>query len=419
MLLSATAPSRAAPIGLPELHPAERLLTAIAALPAATTPWAVASSAPLLSPQRFLSLASSILRWALVFTVLQMGRKLQKQCGRLVSEREAAVDASRFTEVAPGIELHHILSTPAVPSGGSGEPLLMHFAHGFGANSLTWEPLFGSLRRTLSQRSSGTALTLCAHDRLGFGLSPRPRDVRQYSQAAGAAFALKLVESLLGGPPPAGAAAQDAPGKSAVRPADRTASPQSVIPKSDWASDAARNTESEGSDSDTSSEATRSPRPSSEGASEDKVLLVGHSLGGALSARMLTQALAGKSEVRPRGLVLIAPALIAPPAAQTTAPTASATSTAAPTSPSRARRLLRPLTRAAGALAAAVDAAASVLVVWALRVSVLSIIFSEAFWRRGVGAAYHEPARLTADMLLAYRWPSQVRTCAPVCERVA
>ena len=38
---------------------------------------------------------------------------------------------------------------------------------------------------------------LVASDRLGFGLSPRPRDIRLYGQEAGATFALRLIESLV------------------------------------------------------------------------------------------------------------------------------------------------------------------------------------------------------------------------------
>lgn len=439
---SRAAPTSDPPIGLPKLHPAEHLISALVALPAATVSWAAASTAPTISPQRFFSLAASIIRWALVLMVLQMGRKLQKQGVRLVSERDAAVDASRFTEVAPGVVLHHIFSPPKSVAADS-EPLLVHFAHGFGANSLTWEPFFGSLRRAFGQRSPRTALTLSAHDRLGFGLSPRPQEMRLYGQAIGATFALRLVEKLLGvrsppiRTPDAVRVSKWRPerGVPAARPGleedvNRTPLQSDAFSSAD---DDGRATESEGSDSDISSDAPRSPPPQSprgsreeyttaraspvtvptvEGEGASSVVLVGHSLGGALTARMLTQALESRSGVRPRALVLIAPALIAPAAAAS--PTDAPPPAPPPPSPAAADtpRLWRALTRAVGSIPSALETLTSALTFTVMRLAVMGIIFSGDFWRKGVGAAYCDPRQLTDSMLLAYRWPAQVRGAA-------
>ena len=166
-----------AAISLPALGRAERV--AIAALPAAAIVQtmhraALATSVPPM--QRVFALAGGIFRWLIVFAVLQLGRRLHKQSSRLVSEREAAIEGSAFANVAPGVVLHHILSPPSTTSAAGGEArgaLLVHFAHGFGANALTWSPLFASLRGSLERAAPRTALTLAAHDRLGFGLSPR------------------------------------------------------------------------------------------------------------------------------------------------------------------------------------------------------------------------------------------------------
>ena len=37
------------------------------------------------------------------------------------------------------------------------------------------------------------------------------------------------------------------------------------------------------------------------------------------------------------------------------------------------------------------------------------MIYSQAFWRNGLGGAYYDPRKLTDEMIRCYRWPAQVR----------
>jgi pimeloyl-ACP methyl ester carboxylesterase len=195
-----------------------------------------------------------------------------------------------------------------------------------------------------------------------------------------------------------------------------------------------------------------SPPPSPVPSSRPRTLLIGHSLGGALTARMAVRHAvrgAGRSGSGLRtspgsgsgsvsgsvsgsssgwsigGLVLVAPALIAP--ARASAATLAESETTAARSLSPARRGVRNLTIALrtaavtavkplqlllGALVGAVGAlcAAVALVVLPLCISLL--VHSPTFWRNGVGAAYGDAAKLSESMINRYRWPSQVRGSA-------
>ena len=354
-------PPEAATLGL-----TERALVAIAALPAACASF----SSGHLSMTKFgiRSVSVALLRYMLVLSVLQVARRLQKQGARSISERDAAVEGSRFSEVAPGVVLHHTLCPP--PSGvarsrGGSRPLLVHCAHGFGANALTWDPLFERLGAAFSDAAPNAPTWLVASDRLGFGLSPRPRDVRLYGQEEGATFALRLVESLVplcAGQPSSPRSVFDAPqppGRLAISPqAARRPSADGTVASADAGTGAGGVGDCD-SDETTSDEDVaetpaqrevlgappllRPPPPSSSSpalpaapSAAPHTLLIGHSLGGAMTARMAVQAVRGRAAAVSAssssaatsastaaelpgtrgvgGIVLIAPALIAPPA---------------------------------------------------------------------------------------------------------
>lgn len=433
-------PSPRGPLSLPALGAAEHVVTAIAALPAAaivrTTPSLAAPVTPL---HRMLVIAAAVARWAVVVLLLQLCRRFHKQSARLVSEQDAAVEGSAFTEVAPGVVLHHIISKPKLPLASSSagrKPLLIHFAHGFGANALTWAPLFDSMRGHLERRSPRTALTLSAHDRLGFGLSPRPHRLALYGQSAGASFAMGLVESILAAPSPpplpatlAAKSRAEADTRGSADGVPAASSPKTVLAEpralrdataaSGDTTDASSDTDSSNDDSSLSPLPAPNRRPPSAARAAD-VLLVGHSLGGALAARMLTQALgAGASgaprAAAPRGLVLIAPAILAPSAdavaraADPRAPTSSVAATPAPADVPSSSSAMQRVARLVAPCAVAVRAAAVALLTIGLQAAVRSLIFSRRFWRYGVGGAYFDGRKLSADMLQRYRWPAQVR----------
>ena len=424
-------------LGLPRLPLTEQLLTAAIAVPAAgvhtALPRVIASSSvtiPMLPPwpQRLLGLAFALLRWCVVFAVLRFGRQLQKQSLRLVTERDAAVEGSRFAEVAPGVTLHYVMEPPSNQEEDSSmrdgrRPLLLHFAHGFGANALTWDPFFAELRTTMARVAPTRAAWLAAHDRLGFGLTPRPRQVELYSQDAGASFALRLLEALAAvirdsaqaaeaatplSPLAESSDATDAteawsPSSSddddPLQPLPPSSSPKSVVPRRPAPEPAAKGFE------DLSSRIGGAPNAppasaTSPAASHDTVF-VGHSLGGALSARMLT-----KSPTPPKAVVLIAPALIAPSAM-------SAAATTAASSPSATASKVARLAKGALALPSRfVSRVVAAITLAYLRVVVSCLIFSATFWRNGLAAAYYDATKLTDAMVVRYRWPAQVRGAA-------
>ena len=123
-------------------------------------------------------------------------------------------------------------------------------------------------------------------------------------------------------------------------------------------------------------------------------VLVGHSIGSILSATMAVQQ-AGSGRVR--GLVLIAPAILARARPRPPAP-ASALPAAAMVAASLAARLARAAVR--GVL---------LLLTPLLRVLLQLLIAQPRFWQRGVASAYGDPQKLEPSMLLRYRWPVQVR----------
>ena len=329
---------------------------------------------------------------------------------------EDCVDG-RLTEVAPGVVLHHVLSPPSDGSSSgrqSGRPLLVHCAHGFGANALTWAPLFGSLRSALASQAPSTPVTLSAHDTLGFGLSPRPKQIEQYGQTAGAAFALRLLAAVLDATtssppplrPPAISALKDGGGVGVG--VDRRNSPKSIMNRPGDSS-----TET-GSDSETGSDDGQpqqniSPLPPSiaSTAAESDIVLMGHSLGGALTARMLCQAFSGAGPVSmPRGLVLIAPALIAPSTASSSSSSSSSTDVdgTAAAKPS-GMWMPMPVLAAIGATYGLITLCTQLF----LRLVISCMIYSQAFWRNGLSGAYYDPRKLTDEMIRCYRWPAQVR----------
>ena len=144
-----------------------------------------------------------------------------------------------------------------------------------------------------------------------------------------------------------------------------------------------------------------------------------------MSARMLARSLPAtttdESPARggrtvPRGLVLIAPAILA-----TDAATADADDVGRATSgtdervmelsgfPKLATAPLRVGMRAVTAVAAALAFVSARAAILCLRLAITCLIFSGAFWRNGVGAAYHDASKLTESMLMAYRWPAQIK----------
>ena len=192
---------------LAPLTVADRAVAVLAAVPLAlgARPWLhlCGAAGPGRLPRMLADGCVCLLRWLLVVALLQLCRRVQKQGTQLVSSEQAArVDGSRFTQVAPGVVLHHVLSppparaNPAALASAPSRPLLVHCSHGFGANALTWDPLFASLGSALARQAPRMPVWLSAHDRVGFGLTSRPRAIAQYRAEPGARFALALLDAL-------------------------------------------------------------------------------------------------------------------------------------------------------------------------------------------------------------------------------
>ena len=289
--------------------------------------------------------------WILVLWAIRLGRRVQKQSRSLCTAAEAAVEGSRFSEIE-GVDVHYVECSCAAPVAPAAAPLLLHLNHGFGANALTWDTLMEPLAAALSARGDGEVpIRLVAHDRLGFGLSGRPTQLYKYREAFQAAVALQL----LGAAPSGVATATAAAAASAA--ASPASSPSALTP----------------------------------------TILVGHSIGSILSSTMAVQQGGGGLV---RGLVLIAPAILASPAR-----------------PARSRPVppvgIAAAARAAAALSARLTRASVrgllLLLTPLLRVLLQLLIAQPRFWSRGIGSAYGDPKKLAPSMVLRYRWPVQVK----------
>lgn len=486
MVQAALTPCVSAP--LPAVRPAwplaapaslqERVLTACAVvLPAAAAAAMRAGRAPRTLRGQGALVAAWLLRAMVAFCVLRAARRMQGHERSLVNETAAAVQGSRFLSIglpthagsgAPGVSLHFLSEAIAgVPSAEAPvrPPVLLHLNHGFGANCFTWAPLLRSLAESHPRRSRpapAPPLLAIAHDRVGFGLSSRPRQVWSYGSAVAARHAAALIASQA-----AQAAAAAAPTATASGGTADAATPGAAAGASEASTPSIRAQASSGALAASSCTAG-DPVPD--------VVLLGHSVGAILAARL---ALLGDQVLgaRVKGLVLIAPAAFLPRlktgrkgqggdggasregaggeggggageegtegisrrtegGAENVHESASAAdalpatppgrglrtvgpadgvysgtgttngvySGTAPTTP-RARAPALPAPAPRRSLTRLVPAAASVilrlLLFLPLRLFVRAIIGSEAFWRRGLSNAYRDGTRLTDDMVCA------------------
>ena len=362
----------AAPLAVPPLSLTELALLTAASLPAVALP-AAASPLPSFSSLRSVTaLLLCAVRGVVCFCVLRLARRLQKHRSQLVaSEEQVAVEGSRFARVFPGIVLHYLLAPASQPGPSDPPPLLMHFNHGFGANALTFDPLFESLGSALAKRSPRTAVWFAAHDRVGFGLTSRPREMIKYADEPAAAHGLRLldmVEPLVTGPPPS--------------PTQVGAEPQEPPPPGARA-----------------------------GRSRPPTVLVGHSLGGALSARMAVQLASADGDAHIKALVLIAPALITLGAAPAADPAAGAAEAAR--APSALRASCGRVLHVAGWPVRVLSRPVRRLGMWTcvsgVRLAVQCMIHSGRFWQRGLGMAYSSGGVPRDEMVARYRWAARVR----------
>ncbi|KAL3931742.1 MAG: hypothetical protein SGPRY_000999 [Prymnesium sp.] len=211
----------------------------------------------------------------MLFSLLLRGSRLAGQIARRVPPRAIASECSCFRHASGGVELHYTLAQ----SEGKGDapPLLLHLNHGFGANSLTWDPL---VQQLASRLSSARPVSLAAHDRVGFGLSSRPADFRAYADDVASEHALTLASAL--------------------------------------SSHTQRRLSASNSSSPSKIHLSSGRKAKLSSANTTRLVLVGHSLGGALSVRMFADAMRSRAKYgnladRVECLVLIAPAIIAKP----------------------------------------------------------------------------------------------------------
>ena len=334
----------ARPLALGTLSTSDTIVGAlVAVLPATCHAWR----------QRRLADPMLLLIWLVTLWVLRLGRRMQKQARSLRSIEDAAVEGSLFASIG-GLAIHHVEeSKPAAATAVATPPLLLHLNHGFGANALTWDPLLAPLTTALSERGRGRVpVRAVAHDRIGFGLSQRPKRLEQYGERFQAEVALRLLDHV------SNTADAGAGSSAAASSSSYSAAPATV--------------------------------------------LVGHSIGGLLSARMAVQQRGGGV----RGLVLIAPAILA------SSKSGSAAAAASQRSTSRLARAARAATALGTRITRAVLLGVLLLLEPFLRVLITLLIAQPRFWANGVGAAYADKSRLEPAMLLRYRWPVQVKGSA-------
>ena len=257
---------------------------------------------PALAGRRLLTTLAWVLRALATLSLMHAAARALAYERSLVSETAAAVPGSRFLAIGqPSVAgrdsrapvLHYLCE--AISGGETASPnppVILHLSHGFGANCLTWAPFLRSLADSHPRRARpalAPRLLTIAHDRLGFGLSSRPRDWSNYGSAAAVRHAAALIRNQSA---EATATAANARGQG-VGP--------SVLEPSGW----------EASDGDSSVLARVSARNPTETERLPGIVLVGHSVGAILAARL---ALLSSEELGAtvRGLVLIAPAAFLP-----------------------------------------------------------------------------------------------------------
>ena len=106
----------------------------------------------------------------------------------LVEGPELGDSNSSFDEVG-GIVVHYKVEDPPRTKGGVGRApsAVLHASHGFGANCYSWEGIQGKLSEELDCR-------VVCHDTPGFGLTPRPKEIRDFTLLRNAEVSLDLVD---------------------------------------------------------------------------------------------------------------------------------------------------------------------------------------------------------------------------------
>ena len=131
---------------------------------------------------------------------MRVAREAQEQA-RLLSPRDAADADSLFAHVE-GLTVHYKLRRPPSSSsaggsggggrggggGGGGGGVVVSCAHGFGANTYSFD------RAVLQPLATALGATVVAHDSPGFGLTERVADLSKYTPAHNA----KIVRAMLG-----------------------------------------------------------------------------------------------------------------------------------------------------------------------------------------------------------------------------
>ncbi|CAK0764500.1 hypothetical protein CVIRNUC_003164 [Coccomyxa viridis] len=332
--------------------------------------------------------ASFSLKWSLAMGMLYIGQAallrtlfMEQEFKALqVTEAELADGDSKFREL-DGLTVHY---KAAAPPGGAakaagGAPCGLAMYHGFGANTFSWS----FVDRRLAEELGATVVS---HDMPGFGLTQRSSEVGHYTIQSNGRIGRLLLDAEL----------------------SAESSPKSDIDKASVIS-----IDVQAGDSD---------RARQQGA-RPKRILVGHSLGGACAVAEVIDHPEGID-----GLILVAPAVVAPLFSSSRGPSNSglcrkeANSMSATfegpekVQASKKRQLPAWLRGAAGALqvlTAETAAAFARCVLWLLQpvlvLALRSAVRSRAFWERGLGSAWFQKTGVTPSILDAYRLPQLVQ----------
>ena len=248
---------------------------------------------------------------------------------------------------------------PALPDGAGSDGLQFLCFHGFGSNALSFEAVAGLVHERLR------ASRLMSFDFPGFGFTRRPRRPSDYGLAATARIGLALLRRVL---------------RRGVAGAHRE--------------------EEEGDGED----AQGAPR---------RVVLVGHSLGGNIAARVAALGLISGDLRREdiRALVLVAPALLA-----AGGPAAAAAAGTAGWARSLLSALLSGLTSAIGLVlrcaARACALAAALLLRYPLRYPVYELlrrlVYRESFWRQALRYCVLDAGVVTPELVENYSCPRRI-----------
>jgi pimeloyl-ACP methyl ester carboxylesterase len=137
-----------------------------------------------------------LVSFAAILALAVLLEKEKKERDRLVSAMEAKDVNSRFADV-DGVSVHHKYFTSSSSSSVDESGVLFSCAHGFGANTYSYE--MGFVDKLLEKNEANNSIGVVCHDSVGFGLTERPRtDLMKYTKVFNAKCLKAMAKEYVG-----------------------------------------------------------------------------------------------------------------------------------------------------------------------------------------------------------------------------